>query len=326
MSTLSLTTPRRGKFVRSTDPEGFHLTDRVIAVLRAVGRERYLTSLQLAGIVGGSHQTMLRLLRTLYDHALLERPAAQRYQLATHDNRPLVYTLGHAGARILAGLDGAPLASFNWTTKTKRRTSETILHAIEVADDMRAFAKSFREHGLTFVDHHELVRDFPDTTRAPRKGTSPFSLRVEVPGAFSSARETISVLPDRLFAGVFPDNSRIHVALEHDRGTEPVCRWRNRKNSSLSFDGTSFARKLVAYHTAWQARLHTSKWGFKQLRVLTVVPSHERLETMLNTVDLVTGGKGTRLFAFTDLATFRASDPLDRIWIDGKRETIRLLE
>jgi hypothetical protein len=82
---------------------------------------------------------------------------------------------------------------------------------------------------------------------------------------------------------------------------------------------------VIVYHTAWKQGLHTSKWGFKQLRVVTVVPTRERLETMLDAVELVTQGDGARLFVFTDVATFRANDPLDAIWIDGKREQISLI-
>jgi hypothetical protein len=105
-----------------------------------------------------------------------------------------------------------------------------------------------------------------------------------------------------------------------------VFRWRNAKRRVLAFDGTSFVRKLIVYYTAWQQRLHTTKWGFKQLRVLTITPTRERIETMLDAVDFVTDGKGSRLFAFTDLDTFRAHDPLGPIWINGKREKTSLLD
>jgi hypothetical protein len=94
----------------------------------------------------------------------------------------------------------------------------------------------------------------------------------------------------------------------------------------VAFDGTSFVRTLIVYHTAWLQRLHTTKWGFKQLRVLTITPTRERVQSMLDAVDFVTGGKGSRLFVFTDLETFRAHDPLDPIWINGKRETTALLD
>src|SRR5262249_15179494 len=150
---------------------------------------------------GGSFDKLRRLLRKMYDHGLIDRPTAQRFQLATHENRPLVYTLAFAGARLLAARDGMPIASFNWTTKTKQRTSETILHAIEVADDMRAFAKSFRDKGIKLIDHDELLPGFPAETRTAPAGSSPFSLRVELPSQFSPTREVISVLADRIFAG-----------------------------------------------------------------------------------------------------------------------------
>src|SRR5262245_12063188 len=130
MSIDSSTIGRRTRFERSSEPEGFQRTDRVIAILRFLSRFRYATTEQIAEFVGGSYDKVQRLLRKMYDHELIDRPAAQRFQLAAHANRPLVYVLAHAGARIVAAADGTPLSSFNWTTKTKKRTSETILHAI----------------------------------------------------------------------------------------------------------------------------------------------------------------------------------------------------
>ena len=47
---------------------------------------------------------------------------------------------------------------------------------------------------------------------------------------------------------------------------------------------------------------------------------------MLDAVDFVTDGKGSRLFVFTDFATLLANDPFEPIWIDGKRETTDLLD
>ena len=119
---------------------------------------------------------------------------------------------------------------------------------------------------------------------------------------------------------------RVNAALELDEGTMPVHRWRDRKKQLLSFEGTSIARKLITYHTAWQQDLHVSRWGFKQFRVLFVTPTRARIEEMLDAVDFVTKGKAARLFAFTDLATLLANDPLNAIWIDGKRETTALLD
>jgi protein involved in plasmid replication-relaxation len=323
MTTLDRTFPRPQRFKRKDDPPGYALNNRKISILRALARDRFLTSEQLAEIDGGSHQNTLRLLRVLYDNNLIERPAAQRYELARHENRPLVYSLTHAGARILAELDGASMRQYNWTTKAKARTAKTIVHAIHTADVMHAFEKSASTRGFALKEQHELLSDFPDATRAAARGTSPFSLRVAIPQS-GAEPHPLSVVPDRLFT--ITAAKRFAFALEQDQGTMPVFRWRNRKKRLLNFDDTSIARKLVTYDAAWQQDLHLSRWGFRQFRVLFVTTKRKRIDEMLDAVDFVTGGKGTRFFAFTDLTTLLANDPLGSIWTNGKRETTALLD
>jgi hypothetical protein len=132
------------------------------------------------------------------------------------------------------------------------------------------------------------------------------------------------VVPDRLFS--IDTDKRFHFALEQDEGTMPVRRWRNRSKQLLSFDATSIARKLLTYDAAWQQDLHRSRWGFRQFRVLFVTTNRKRIEEMLDAVEFITDGKGTRFFAFTALTTLLANDPLDAIWINGKRETTALLD
>jgi hypothetical protein len=43
------------------------------------------------------------------------------------------------GARPFAGRGGASIPQYNWTTKSKRRTAEHIVHAVDIAHVMRAF-------------------------------------------------------------------------------------------------------------------------------------------------------------------------------------------
>jgi hypothetical protein len=227
---------------------------------------------------------------------------------------------------VLAELDGASLRDYNWTSKAKRRTAETIIHTLSIADVMRAFANSLADRGWGLFDQRDLIQKFPDATRHPKKGTSPFSLRVEIKQEDEEPRH-VTVVPDRLFSAAH-SGERINFALELDRGKMPVRRWRDRKKQLLAFDGTSIARKLITYHTAWNEDLHTARWGFKQLRVLFVTPTRARIEEMLDAVDFVTEGKGARIFAFTDLTTLldKDNDPFGPIWINGKRETTALLD
>ena len=323
MSNLTSPHPRARRFRRKDNPPGFALNDRKIALMRALARNRFLTTEQLAEIDGGSRQKVQRILRTLFDNELVHRPRAQLLQLEDGENPPLVYALAHAGARILAERDRAPVRSYNWTTKTKRRKAEHIAHAVDIAHVMQAFGTSIRARGWALLDHRELIPHFPEEFRVGAKGSSPFSLRVKIMQDGEEARR-ISVIPDRLFSPR-PPGERLNFALELDEGWMPVFRWKNRKKHLLNLDETSIVRKLLVYHSAWQQDLHVERWGFQQFRVLFVTPVAARIPEMLNAVDFVTDGKGSRLFVFTDRATLLANDPLGPIWIDGKRETVSLL-
>src|SRR5262245_12246233 len=228
-------------------------------------------------------------------------------------------------ARVLAERDRTTLRNYNWTTKTKRRTAQHILHAVDIAHAMHAFTRAAAERKWGLLDHRDLIPTFPERTRISSKGKSPFSLRVTVQPDGEDERD-ISVIPDRLFSPTPAPTERFNFALELDEGSMPVFRWKNKKKRLINFDQTSIVRKLVVYHIAWEEDLHVSRWGFQRFRVLFVTAVRERIHEMLEAVDFVTDGKGSRLFVFTDFATLLANDPFGPIWIDGKGDTTRLLD
>ena len=62
---------------------------------------------------------------------------------------------------------------------------------------------------------------------------------------------------------------------------------------------SSFRRKLLGYYQLWREGLHTSQWGFKAFRVLTVTPSEKRIENMIAVQKEIVGEQGSNLFLFT---------------------------
>ena len=142
MATPGASLARLPRLRRGPEPKPFQLTARDVAIVEAVARFRFLTSLQIARSVGGSQQQVLRRLRLLYDHANLDRPAAQLLQL-THvletGNQPLIYGLGRAGARLVAEQGDSQANKLDWTTKNARATALFLAHTIETADAMIAF-------------------------------------------------------------------------------------------------------------------------------------------------------------------------------------------
>ena len=87
-------------------------------------------------------------------------------------------------------------------------------------------------------------------------------------------RLTIPVVPDRLFALAYPDNTIHHFALELDRGTMDI--WANRLVGK-----SSIRRKLIGYFHSREQKRFAETWGFKSFRVLTVTTSDSRIDSML---------------------------------------------
>lgn len=304
---------------RPQNPPGFRITDRDIAILRAVARFRFLSSDQIVRLVGGSAQALLVRLKLLFYHAYLDRPKHQHAQLALffdEGNRPLVYGLARKGAQLLAELGFVVDAKLDWTTKNARATATFLAHTLETADTMIYFDLACRSAGtVQIIDHHELVPYLPEKTRSLR---DPFRCRVEVRTPNQALPVPIAIVPDRLFSIAYPNGTRNNFALELDRGTMDV---RAKRIAGKS----SFRRKLIGYFQAWRERRHTESWGFQSFRVLTVTTSDKRVMNMLASQREVTRDAAPGLFLYTTKDRLAASGAFSDAWVNGLGEPVRLL-
>jgi hypothetical protein len=312
----ALTGTRLPRFRRVDDPPPFQLTSRDLAVIAAVARFRFLSSLQIARLIGGSQQHLLRRLQRLFHHAYLDRPVAQRLQLAhvlDDGNRPFIYGLGLRGAHVLSEA-GWPLSDrLDWTTKNARATALFLAHTIETAEVMIAFELACRAGALRLIDQHQMLASFPKETRASR---DPFHCQVSVRVKGQVAPIGIGVAPDRLFR-LSTDTHHCNFALELDRGTMDV-------KAKRLVGKSSFRRKLIGYWHLWKQNRHGERWGFKSFRVLTVTPSERRLEHMIAAQKEVVGPSGSNLFLFTTPERLAAKTPLADVWVSGKGEAVAL--
>ena len=88
---------------------------------------------------------------------------------------------------------------------------------------------------------------------------------------------------------------------------------------------SSFRRKLLGYYQLWKEGLHTSQWGFKAFRVLTVTPSEKRIENMIAVQKEIVGEQGSNLFLFTTPKRLAEKSPLADVWVTGKGAQTALL-
>jgi hypothetical protein len=170
---------------------------------------------------------------------------------------------------------------------------------------------------VRLLDQDELLSRAPEETRR-RKNPSQWAVTCR----YLEEPVTLGVAPDALFGLHYLDRpegrNRAYFFLEADRATMPIARNNVRQ--------TSFFRKMTAYTETWKQGIHTSVYGIQNFRVLTVTSSPERVANLIRASRALNDGKGSKLFLFTDEASFRAApDLLAHEWRNGQDgEGVRL--
>jgi hypothetical protein len=290
------------------------LTTRDVALLAHVARHRFLTSTHLARLDTGSPQGVLRCLRSLYDHGYLDRPKAQLATLHDQGPRPFVYGLGQKGARALREYGHRIDTRVDWSEKNKRAGAIFLAHTLDIADFMVSLEMVCRaDEKITLVREEEIIATAPDETRSAQE-----PLRWEAVSVEHGKRERWTVVPDGLFGLTFADATAAYFLLELDRGTIPISR--------SGEDHRSIRRKLKTYYDGWRAQRHLEQFGVKQMRVLTVTSSQERMHNMVGAVRSITEDRGSNFFLFMDRKRLAVSDPLSVEWMSGKGDYVHLTD
>lgn len=299
MPTVAEPVRRKRRFVRY-DPPRIVLTERIIAMLAALDRYRYLTSRQLALLDGGSHQKFLRILRAAYDARLIDRPRSQIADNLVEGNLPMIYGLTRTGAGELARATGRDISALNWRFEAPDVKPLFLRHTTELADVMIAFDVGGRETGkASLFDQPELIASLPELAGKD----APTAWRADVMS--KGKLHKLRTIPDRLFSLHLSGDARVNFVLELDRGTMPVKR--------KTLNGTSVIKKYHVYAAGWRAKAHT-RFGFERCRILSVAPTDARARSMLKAARDVTDGKLSGFFLFTDLDAVRREGVYAPIW------------
>lgn len=278
-----------------------------------MSRHRFLRSWQIAALVGGSKQALLRRLQLLYHHGYLERPRAQIEYYHQGGSRALVYGLADRGAELLRTTKSDSPQAVEWKSKNRDVKRLFLEHTLLVSDVMVSLELACRRHGRIYLLDSEELASSQDV-QTHRK---PFCWSVNVNGT-----SKLGLIPDRVFALEFLDlpaeRNRAYFFLEADRATMPVMR--------DSLRQSSFYRKLLAYEATWTQKIHVSRFGFHRFRILTVTTSQERVGHLIDACRKLPRGQG--LFLFTDLNSFSAHPTLLSLpWQSGQAgQTARLID
>lgn len=312
--------PQLKRLSRPEEPRGrFQLTERDVEIVRFIARVRFASLQQIVDYLAlteptTSYQQVSRRVMGLFDRSYIERPEQQYLQLRTSSS--LVYGLGKQGAHLLAAA-GFPIdPHLQWAGKSSRASNVHINHTIETTEALLAFEKACRAlPGYRFLDHADLLTTFPAPTRQLH---DPFRLRITVQDGFKAV--PLNVIPDRLCAIARPDGKRHNFPLEIDRANMSV-------DARTLTGKSSYRRKLTAYFAAWEQAKHAEQWAMQSFRVLSIVPSHARIENMLTMqVEKVTHGRVPNLFLYTTPQRIAEHGALSPIWRSAERDNISIIE
>jgi len=232
------------------------LTERDIAIFRALRRYRYLRSTYLHAWAGGASVTRFKeRLGNLFHEGFLNRPEKQ-WEFADARNRPAVYELGDRARAALQELDGE---------QTDQRTflvngaAKQFMHALLICECLASIElATLRRSGLRFIGWPEIRARIPQSVERPER---------------LAFKET-AIIPDGLFGLGYERAGRCtyrFFAVEVDRGTMPLTRRDDRQTSVMA--------KLRAYQSVTEERYHHHQWGVPNLLVLVVTTcAHRSLE------------------------------------------------
>jgi hypothetical protein len=224
-----------------------------------------------------------------------------------------VYALGNAGARLLSLREGLEDANIAWAYKNRETGREFIVHTLAVADVRVALTVACRTHGsVTLSQPEDLLPSLPPATRVAR---NPWTWRTRV--QHNMAFTDVGIIPDYVFALLFPDAKRRAFLVECDRGTMPVER------STLG--QSSMLRKFLAYEATRQQGFHTGRFAWKNFRVLLVTANLKRVANMRALIERTPMLKGSPLFLFAEHSALTQSNILMFPWSDSQGRSHRLI-
>ena len=266
---------RHPRFQRAENFPPMQLTPRDAEILRLLQRNRFLRSNQLAALIDGSRQQLLRRLQSLYHHGFVERPVSQIDYYQRGGSQSMVYGLANRGAAHLARADGHDVPRLDWNARNRHTTRLFLEHALMISEIIVSLELAVRSiPGVRILYHGESPR-----WKVPLRGSAP-----------------VTVIPDAMFS-VQHDTDTILFALEADRGTMPV-QSANRLRSSI-------ARKLTAYEASWRGNIFRQRFGATRVQILTITTSAARLASITEHARSHVSAAG--LFHFATLAELTAS-------------------
>jgi len=248
----------------------FRLTERDCALLKAINDCRALLTRQITTMFFSSQSRCYKRLEKLFHYGFVDRHFLPQVAHAPAAS-PIVYTITKLGASVLATTYGYTSDQFHFPTASILAW-ETLTHILAINDVYGAIYRASVDSGVSLVDWRDELsfRANPDYVWVVNsRGTS----------------SKKPVLPDGYFHLKLPQgNARFF--LEVDRGTEGM---------------QQFKSQIQVYQEYILSGGYEAQFHSKSLRILVVVPTKTRLETVRRAIAEVGGGERYWITTFDQL-------------------------
>ncbi len=276
-----------------------------IDIMDYIARRRFVTMQHLSLGLGLSKNSLIRPLSDLRGNRFISREEPKRNGLRG-GREPFVYRIEARGIEELKPLESVSPRRFQCLQGHAKNESRA--HALMISDFLAKAEASARNHPRrTFLDPYEIKRELFQT---------PKQLVWSVNTTFKGEERPITLIADETF-GISHAESLIvdYYFLEADRGTMPI----NPKSAERS----SLARKVAAYHASFEQGLYQKHFGFKSVRVVFVVPTEARRESLVDLCSECGAGRG--IFLMTDEDSYNRHDSIFEIpFVSGSRRNRRI--
>lgn len=298
MNKMTQNTKRRPRFKIAKNPPSIQITDRDIKLLNVLYRYRLLTTTQIqklvftppAGKTKPVHiNSCRRRLAKLFHNRFVNRLKIPYFP--NSGTPEMVYVLDKNGVEILSRQSEINTKQLLLRPANNRLGLQWVDHAINVSQVRITIEIATRN---SFLELREWLSEYDLNTRQKHFGTNQMTLKKIPDGYFviyNKERKTI--------AGFF---------LEVDRGTESYS--------------PKIVSKIQAYYQYCFSGQYQRDFGLKAFRVLFVVNTASRLESIVN----ITIPESSIILA-TSMYQIRGNNPLaDNLWrVVGKNEPVRSL-
>jgi len=299
------------RFQRPSERPGINLTKDDYEILMHVYRNRLMESTAIYKLFPDrSAQVISRRLKLLFHTQHLDRPISQNIKNRLKPGTdPYVYAISKNGAAALRAKFGTDVSPTGWRYKNNQLTAATIEHQLEASRFMSILYAAVQQRpGLELLYFDQIVSPERATKRpAGLVNTIRADVAWPVPG------NQVGTAPD-IVLGLQKDGQYQVLFIEIDRGTETIEPSDRNLRSTRFWRDTSFLRKLLIYGAAFRSKAHHQQFGIPSFRVVTIVPTADRVSTIQSTWErhMSTGTNRTKpgLFLFSNWSDIAAADDL----------------